>query len=312
MASCKPPDIQELNRSLASLESFAVEHFKGEKAAWFDAHMKASEGADEKAAEIHRLVSSTLNTKGLDDLIRRWGEETHAKIQTIRSGYVGMAPHAPKVVSHEDRAIVQATLPSGDRGLQTLHPYRAAVFSTHPEKGIKLLAEGTATDIPNAALYDYWCWASGAGNGWFGSGAGSYNVFAYWWYPFVPPENRSYGITSHGLYRGFYIVRADDGFWTSKYARAVVNQWTNAYQYNWKGWQSMNVMDVGNDNIDVNNRLDTDRHQYYSTVLGEGDLAWILVSIGLYVYARGDGSYAETNFAAGAANYLMAPHVHVS
>jgi hypothetical protein len=122
---------------------------------------------------------------------------------------------------------------------------------------------------------------------------------------------RKVTIVPHNLFRGYYIVRSDDGFWTSKYARVVVDIWTNVWQYNWKGWTQNRVLDVGADNIDVNNRFDTERHTSNSDLLGHGDWAYVRNYVSLYVYARGDGSYAELNFAVGNANYLSCQHVHI-
>jgi len=153
-------------------------------------------------------------------------------------------------------------------------------------------------------------WASGAGSGLFGTGAGSFTVYMDWWFTYIAPVNRNYGHTIWVPYHGFYIVRADDGFWTSKEAHVRIDQSAVGYQYNWKATGSTNVLDIDSQNIDVNDRFDGWRTMYYSDLLG-ADRAYLRVTAAYYVYARGGGSYAELNFSNGNANYMGVPWVYV-
>ena len=157
---------------------------------------------------------------------------------------------------------------------------------------------------------NYWNWARGGGWGCTG-GVGSNQQWAEWTFWFRPEASRFYTIRPHFQFRGFYIVRANDKWYNCKRARVLVSAWTNVYQYNWKGWNSVNVLDVNDDNINVNRRLDTDRHTHNSYLLGGGDWVAIRCTIGLYVRAQGSGSYAENNFSTGASNRICVPHVHV-
>jgi len=153
-------------------------------------------------------------------------------------------------------------------------------------------------------------WASGAGSGIFGTGAGSFTVYMDWWFSYVAPTNRNYAHTIYVPFHGFYILYADDGFWTSKEAHARIDLSAQGYQYNWKANDSTNVFDMDSQNINVNNRFDGWRTMYYSDLLG-ADRAYLRVSASYYVYARGGGSYAELNFASGNANYMGIPWVYV-
>ncbi|MEZ5812443.1 MAG: hypothetical protein R3D45_13605 [Rhizobiaceae bacterium] len=165
--------------------------------------------------------------------------------------------------------------------------------------------------IGGGACKDYYNWASGAGSGLAGTGVGkiqSWIDFGFW---FKPTQSRFYSIRPLFRFRGYYIVRADDGIFTSKFARVTVSAWTNVHQYNWKGWNHVDVLNVGDDNINVNKRFDTDRTTYNSYLLGANDWAYIRCTIGLWAYARGSGSYAKNDFATGNANYLCVPQVHV-
>ena len=153
-------------------------------------------------------------------------------------------------------------------------------------------------------------WASGAGSGIFGTGAASFTVYMDWWFTYVAPTNRNYAHTIYVPFHGFYILYADDGFWTSKEAHARIDLSAQGYQYNWKANDSTNVFDMDSQNINVNNRFDGWRTMYYSDLLG-ADRAYLRVSASFYVYARGGGSYAELNFASGNANYMGIPWVYV-
>ncbi|MCZ2404607.1 hypothetical protein IV498_15825, partial [Paenarthrobacter sp. Z7-10] len=150
--------------------------------------------------------------------------------------------------------------------------------------------------------------ANGGGSGLFGTGAGSFTVYMDWWFTYRPTENRNYSHTVSVPFNGFYIVRADDGFWDSKEAHARIDLSAVGYQYNYKATGSANVFDLSNDNINVNDRFDGWRTLYYSDLLG-ADQAYLRVTTSLYVYARGGGSTATLNFSDGAANYLGVPWV---
>jgi hypothetical protein len=145
----------------------------------------------------------------------------------------------------------------------------------------------------------------------FGTGAGSFTVYLDWWFSFRPDVNRFYSQQIYVPFNGFYIVRSDDGIFTSKYAEVNIDLAAEGYQYNWKGRSTTNVLHVGNDNINVNDRFDGWRTFNYSSLLG-ADTAYLLVSGIFYVYARGGGSYAELNFSDGSANEIGIPQVYVS
>lgn len=198
-------------------------------------------------------------------------------------------------------------------GATMLTPKWVGAFSDNaPDDNLTQSSEVSSQSLlSGGGCKDYYNWAKGGGSGNFGTGVGkiqSWIEFGFW---FRPPESRFYSVRPLFRYRGYYIVRADDGFFTSKYARTIVSAWTNVHQYNWKGWNSVNVLDVGDDNINVNRRFDADRYTYNSYLLGGGDWAFIRCTIGLYAYARGSGSYTKNDFATGNANYLCVPYCYV-
>ena len=155
------------------------------------------------------------------------------------------------------------------------------------------------------------CFANGSGSGVFGTGAASFAVYMDWWFTFNAPANRNYAHTVYVPFNGFYIARADDGWFDSKQAKLSISLSATGYQYNYKPTGTANVLSVGNDNINVNDRFDGWRTMYYSDLLG-ADRAYLRVTAKLYVYARGGGSTAQLNFSTGDANHLGVPLVYVT
>jgi hypothetical protein len=268
---------------------------------------KAAEGHRKKALEDRRKAG--IDVDKLEASHAEFEKARKQELDTIRKQYAGKEDE-PKVLRPDDQRRAAFEVALSPEGAAQLPPAWAAVFSTKDAED--KLSGGTGTDVFNYNIIDAWAWASGGGNGWFGSGAGSYQVWVEWGYWFIPPTSRFYGITTHDQFRGYYIVRSFDDWWISAYSRAVVSMWTDVWQYNWKGLSGVNVLDIGADNIDVNQRFDTDRAFYSSALLGGGDWAYIRSVVGLYVYARAGGSYSELNFATGSANYLAAPYVSIS
>jgi len=198
-------------------------------------------------------------------------------------------------------------------GAHVLMPAWSAAFSDHDLQAANTQATEFAaqTLISGGACKKFSNWAKGAGSGLAGTGVGkiqSWVEFGFW---FKPSVSRFYSVRPLFRLRGYVIVRADDGVFTSKVARVTGSAWTNVHQYTWKGWNSVNLYDVGGDNINAERRQDIDRYTYNSYLLGGGDWAFIRCVIGLWAYARGSGSYAKNDFATGNANYLCVPHVYV-
>jgi hypothetical protein len=159
----------------------------------------------------------------------------------------------------------------------------------------------------NIDLSDY---ADGAGSGLFGTGAGSFTVYMDWWFTYRPTQDRNYSHTIYVPFHGFYVVYSDDGFWDSKESHVRIDLSAVGVQYNTKPVGGTNVLDLDSQNINVNDRFDGWRTMYYSDLLG-ADQAYLRVTASFYVYARGGGSVAQLNFAAGDANYMGVPWVYV-
>lgn len=298
--------LDELHKSLTKeIES----ERRDEMAAFIEARTRDGEEAERRSGRAREALEEMgLDLAAFDRFHQEADEKGSEEVEELRARYIEDKDARSRIDPGYYRKVALDTAIAAP-GVTTLQPSYAAIFSTSQEDYD--LAGGSGTVVYNYNCYDYWAWAKGGGNGWFGSGAGSYQVWAEWGYWFYPETNKYYSIIPHNVFRGFYILRADDGFWTSKEAKVKVSIWNNVWQYNWKGWTSTYALNEQGDNINVNKRFDTDRHTYYAALLGGGDWAYVRNVVGLNVYARGSGSYAELNFATGAANYLCAPHLHV-
>lgn len=298
-------DVEELHARITK----EITEQRGQEMAELVARNRSErQAADKRATQgLEHARSGGLDIGKLEAQYKTVSAERGKELEAIKKLYAAGPGEVKRIAPHEFREhSLEAAI---DPAAASLVPSFAAVFSSKDPQD--KLAGGTGTDVPNYNIIDAWDWASGAGWGWAGSGAGSYQVWAEWGYWYWPATSRWYGITTHDRFRGYYIVRSFDDWWISAFSRVRISIWTQVYQYNWSPWASWNVLDVGSDNIDVNARWDNDIHEYYSVLLGGGDWAYIRNVVGLYVYARAGGSYAELNDAVGSANYLAAPHVHV-
>jgi hypothetical protein len=205
--------------------------------------------------------------------------------------------------------VESALLPEG---AFRLDPVWSGVFSDNDSNDplIDSSAIETQSIVTGGGCKNYYNWASGGGWGCTG-GVGRINTYADFGFWFKPSRSRFYSIRPYFQFRGYYIVKANDKWYNCKSARVTVSAQTNCYQYNWKGWNSVDVLNVGGSNINRNHRFDDNRYTYNSYLLGGGDWAYIRARVRLYAYAKGSGSYAKNDYSTGAANKLCVPFVYV-
>lgn len=254
------------------------------------------------------MESAGLDVANLQALDRELAAEAETELMDVEAR---MDDHS-QAVDRSDVTLDVGTSLIPD-GAQLLTPSWSAVFSDLDAQDEKVEAAGVSaqTVLSGGGCKNYWNWAKGSGSGIAGSGVGKIQTWVEFGFWFKPPANRFYSIRPLFRFRGYVIVRADDAWYDSKYARVIGSAWTNVHQYNWKGWNHVDVYDVGDDNINVNTRKDIDRYTYNSYLLGGEDWAFIRCTIGLYAYARGGGSYAKNDFSTGNANFVCVPHVYV-
>ena len=297
MATVSKPNDETLEQLLAARREEVVGLQKAQAANLQDME---SRGKTRLSALKRTLPKDMLTV--LDTL-----DKTHAEAETMAKSQLAdtMATYADSVVSPENQTAMHPGLAGG----QLIAPQSLGWFT--PYYGVLHGSDGSiywqGANPGEINLSDY---ANGSGSGLFGTGAASFTVYMDWWFRYLAPQNRNYGHTIWVPFHGFYVVRADDGFWDSKYAHARIDLSAVGYQYNWKATGSTNVIDIGDDNINVNDRLDGWRTMYYADLLG-ADWAYLRVTASFYVHARGGGSTAQLNFADGNANRIDTVWVHI-
>ncbi|MDN3666613.1 hypothetical protein ACFFU1_09780 [Algibacter miyuki] len=280
----------ERNAEMEAIQTAEKEASKSceKKVKMYNDHFKGLEMDVEKNEAYNRALTDLSDTE-------------IKKIQEKLGG--GNAPDFMISPEEMEAESIDSSLIGG--GNHIVYPSSVQAFSTQEDSPDAVAAR---TVVNNGSTQNRWNWAKGAGSGISGTGAASNTQWVEFGFWFKPTSSRVYSIVPRNVFRGYYIVKADDEWFNSKYAKASVDVWINVKQYNWKGWSKHNVMTTANDNINKNSRLDTNRSHYHSALLGGGDWAFIRVAVRMYVYARGGGSYAELNFATGNANYLKTPY----
>lgn len=268
--------------------------------------MLAARGEASEARTRAAMKSMGLDFSKLEAADREQEAAREEQIQTLRA-QLEVGPHGVGALgSGFDPSAAVAP-----KGSTILRPTWSQTFSDGSANAESMDVDAEAV-IPGGGYKKAWNWAKGAGSGIAGTGVGSNQTWVEFGAWYHASENRFYSVVPHFQFRGFYIVQSDDAWYNSKEARVVVSCWTNVYQYgNWKGWNHVDVLNVGSDNIDVNQRFDADRYPYSSYLLG-ADWAFVRCTVGLYVYARGGGSYALNDYNAGSANYLGVPTISIT
>ncbi len=180
-----PTDVEQLHKRIVS----EITETRSKEMEDFVVHKRERREAADKEAkeEFDRQKEAGIDVDKVQKSHKLLEDRRKKELDEIKKKHAAKAEE-PKIFAPEDfraRAIDAAIAPMEARSLP---PAYAAVFSTKDSQD--KLSGGTGTDVFNYNIIDAWDWASGAGNGWFGSGAGSYQVWAEWgyWY-WVPTTN---------------------------------------------------------------------------------------------------------------------------
>lgn len=298
----------ELTRLHEEMVQYITEENNHEMASSMAEKRAEAQAAEEKRSEEFRALEALgVNISNLESLELQEGEISRGEIEMVEAQMAELSQQPMILDNGID--VDGALLPEGAFRLE---PSWSDTFSDNDLNDglIDASAIEAQTTIYGGSCKNLYNWAKGAGGGCIG-GVGkitSYAEFGFW---FKPTVSRFYSIRPHFQFRGYYIVKANDKWYNCKSARVTVAAQTNCHQYNWKGWNSVDVLNVGGSNINVNRRFDDDRHTYNSYLLAAGDWAYIRARVKLYAYAKGNGSYAKNDYSTGTANKLCVPHVHV-
>ena len=130
---------------------------------------------------------------------------------------------------------------------------------------------------------------------------------------FVPDQDANYTFTASFAFHGFYILKADDGVFTSKEASVVLGFSLQAYQYDLRAPKSFpNLIDRDSQNINEFDNYDNVLTFTDSQDFRQGEPVVIIATITYNASARGDGSFAQIDFKDGDANYIDPQYLWVT
>src|SRR5215210_622988 len=120
---------------------------------------------EEKVPEaLKRYREAGIDVDKLEAFHKEQAEGRKKDLDQIKKKYSAGANEAKVIAPEVTRArSLESAIHAGDA--KAVVPAWAAVYSSKDPDDKN--AGGTGTDIPNPSIVDAWCWAAGAGNGWF-------------------------------------------------------------------------------------------------------------------------------------------------
>jgi hypothetical protein len=163
---------------------------------------------------------------------------------------------------------------------------------------------------PDITDLDVLAKSRGEGSGWGAIGVSGWPTVDRYFY-FIPPVTGTYRLIANQKFNGFYIVRADDGFFTRKEAWIKLDGKIMVFQYYWQNAEFTVLHESGSD-INKSGRYDGYFQASIDVQLGGGDPVFVQLTQKFEALAGGSGSYAEVNFSDGSANAVRQPVLYVN
>jgi len=129
---------------------------------------------------------------------------------------------------------------------------------------------------------------------------------------FIPDQSARYSLTASFAFHGFYVLKADDGWLTSKDAHVTLDFSLDTFQFVDRGPKPFPLIDLEGQNIDEFSNIDNVLSFSDTQDLRQGEPVVVTASITVSADASGSGSYAEINFADGDANYIEPQYLWVT
>ena len=221
------------------------------------------------------------------------------------------ATSRPSVQARETMAHAELAELNAQASHLVLPPYASTLFGAHSSVFEGVDGEGEITHgwvSPfNSSIIKFETHWSGRGlsagyQDLYGHPGPQYCVY----FNFTPAKTASYSMNAVLAFHGFYILRSDDGLFSSKFAQVTLKATMNVHQYVDIGVKSFPALiDEEHDNADAVRTYDRTQFFDYTTVLKEGDPVTATVTVRPWAQAAGGGSYAELNFKDGSANYIQ-------
>jgi hypothetical protein len=145
--------------------------------------------------------------------------------------------------------------------------------------------------------------STGRGLGW--QAIGYLPTYADFYYQFTPTTTAMWNLNALLAFDGFYIIKADDGYFTSKSASVNLSVSIKVHQYSWQGETNYNLLYERVSNNNIYKFIGVTPDIRTSVLLRATDTATVHIRIALTALARGSGSYAEINFNEGTGNRII-------
>ena len=248
---------------------------------------KAQQEEQKKSGEAHEKKQlEYMRSAGID--LKEVEKEQQEDARKLKSYLEQKRPpliSRPKQVPH-----LAANL-----GGQLIPPY--AGFFPPQDPGVVPPSDPSQIKIKSAQ--------NGQGTGWL-DGPGDVPRLADVVFFFTPHQSASYSFTACLAFHGFYVLRADDGWLTSKSAEVHANVFLEAFQFVDRGWKSFPpVINREGDNINEFDNFDHILNFGDTQDFREGEPVVVTARIEVEAKAIGSGSHAEVNFEDGEANFIQ-------
>jgi hypothetical protein len=253
--------------------------------------------------QLAYMQSIGIKLDQLDKDQRKASSELKALLETIRPPLI--ARPSERAADSQQQATHAAVL--GETAHLVLPPFGASLLSAYPilTEAQCAVTTGTGWIFPcDPSQIKISANDTGHGSGWGATGQPpptQYNTY----FTFIPPAIANYEMTAIYAFHGFYVLKADDGFFTHKKASVKVNVSMTVNQYADIVQQYPSPLDEEGDNLDEVETFDGTYFFDQTVVLKQGDPVIVTVSVSLEATASGSGSYAEINFNDGTANYIL-------
>jgi hypothetical protein len=107
------------------------------------------------------------------------------------------------------------------------------------------------------------------------------------WFTFTPTQTARWELSPIVVFHGFYIMRANDGIFTCKFAEVELKAKVDIFQYFWKGGKDYSLIHVDKDNVNLVEFYDRTHWLFDTAYLRAGDRAWMKVEISVNAIASG-------------------------
>jgi hypothetical protein len=124
-------------------------------------------------------------------------------------------------------------------------------------------------------------------------------------FTFVPATTSTYEVVAVMAFHGFYLLVADDGFFSCRFAQVKLTAQMNVHQYvsaGWKGFPAL--LDIKKEHAQEVTSFDRTFFLDDTASLRAGDPVVITVKGVVEAFSHGGYTHAELNFESGTANYI--------